>query len=281
MRGPAMVMTGIAVLVGGVTVVGGRYYMDRASARPQPVIVQAAPAPVATAKVVVAAQPLRFGMELSSQQLREVSWPVEAVPPGSASSVEDFLKGPEKRVVIAAMEANEPVLATKVTGPGQRATLSAILAPGMAAITIQVGENQGVGGLVMPGDRVNVMFTRRGAEEQMFTDVLLQNIRVLAIDHTLDQRSEKPVALRHATLEVMPQDAKRVALASSIGNLALMLRKAGEEAAGAQGKIAIKDLLPESGDPDTTAAHGRRSTTVKVTRNGKVEEYTVLTDRNR
>jgi pilus assembly protein CpaB len=179
------------------------------------------------------------------------------------------------------MEPNEPILATKVTGPGERATLSAILAPGMAAVTIQVGESNGVGGLAMPGDRVNVMFTRRASEEEMFSDMLLQNIRVLAIDHTVDQRTDKPVALRHATIEVMPQDAKRVALASSIGTLSLMLRKAGEETAGAQGKVAVKDLLPELSDPDTTANHGRRSTTVKVTRNGKVEEYTVLTDRNR
>jgi pilus assembly protein CpaB len=280
MRGPAMIMTGIAVVVGGVTVVGGRYYMDRSSTRPQPIVVQAAP-PVATARVVVAAQPLRFGMELSNQSLKEVEWPAAAVPPGASTSLADFLKGPEKRVVLAAMEPNEPILATKVTGPGERATLSAILAPGMAAVTIQVGESNGVGGLAMPGDRVNVMFTRRASEEEMFSDMLLQNIRVLAIDHTVDQRTDKPVALRHATIEVMPKDAKRVALASSIGTLSLMLRKAGEETAGAQGKVAVKDLLPELSDPDTTANHGRRSTTVKVTRNGKVEEYTVLTDRNR
>jgi pilus assembly protein CpaB len=277
MRGPALVMTGIAAVVGGVTVIGGRYYMERANNRPQPAVVAPAPAPAPTTKVVVASQPLRFGMELSTQQLKEVAWPADALPPGASTSLADFLKGPEKRVVIAAMEPNEPVLAGKVTGPGQRATLSAILSPGMTAVTIQLGEKDGVGGLVMPGDRVNVTFTRRGSEEQIFSDVLLQNIRVLAID----QRAEKPVALRHATLEVMPQDAKRVALAGTIGTLSLMLRRVGEDSAGAQGKVAVKDLLPELGDADTTASQGRRSTTVKVMRNGKAEEYTVLTDKNR
>jgi pilus assembly protein CpaB len=255
--------------------------MERANNRPQPAAVAQAPAPPPTTKVVVAAQPLRFGMELSSQQLKEVAWPADALPPGASTSLADFLKGPEKRVVLAAMEPNEPVLAGKVTGVGQRATLSAVLSPGMAAVTIQLGEKDGVGGLAMPGDRVNVMFTRRGSEEQIFSDMLLQNIRVLAIDHTIDQRADKPVALRHATIEVMPQDAKRVALATTIGTLSLMLRKAGEESVGGQGKVAVKDLLPELGDADTTASQGRRSTTVKVMRNGKAEEYTVITDRNR
>jgi pilus assembly protein CpaB len=278
MRGPALIMTGIAVLVGGVTVIGGRYYMERASARPQPVAAAPAAPQMATATVVVAAQPLRFGMELSSAQLKEVAWPAAAVPPGAASSVADFLKGPEKRVVIAAMEPNEPVLPLKVTGPGQRATLSAMLAPGMTAVTVTLSEMQGLGGMALPGDRVNVMLTRTAEKDQSFTDVLLQNVKLLAIDQVMDQRAERPLAIRHATLEVMAQDAKRVALASTVGSLSLMLRKAGEESAGAAGKVAVRDLLSE-GDADTTASHGRRQTTVKVTRNGKTEEYTVLTDK--
>jgi pilus assembly protein CpaB len=281
MRGPALIMTGIAVVVGGITVVGGRYYIERSNARPQQVVAQAAPQPVAATKVVVAAQPLRFGMELSSQQLKEVAWPVDAVPPGSASSIAEFLKGPEKRVVIAAMEPNEPVLPAKVTGPGQRAILSSMLAPGMSAVTISLSEMQGLMGLAMPGDRVNVMLTRTADQDKSYTDVLLQNVRLLAIDQVMDQRAERPLTIRNATLEVMPQDAKRVALASTVGSLSLMLRRAGEETAGALGKVGIKDLLAETADPDTTATHGRRSTTVKVTRNGKTEEYTVISDKNR
>jgi pilus assembly protein CpaB len=281
MRGPALIMTGIAVLVGGATVIGGRYYIERSNARPQPVAVAPAPKPVATATVVVAAQPLRFGMELSSAQLKEVPWPAEAVPPGTATSIQDFLKGPEKRVVLAAMEPNEPVLATKVTGPGQRATLSAVLAPGMTAVTIQLSEAQGVSGLALPGDRVNVMLTRSAEREQSYTDTLLRNVRVLAIDHVMDQRAERPLAIRNATIEVMPLDAQRVALAASVGSLSIMLRRAGEEAAGGVGRVGIKDLVAETSDADTTASHGRKSTTVKVTRNGKTEDYTVLTDKTR
>jgi pilus assembly protein CpaB len=286
MRGPAAVMTGIAVVVGAATIIGGRYYIDRSTQRAQPVAVAPTPAPLATSTVVVAAQPLRFGMELSSAQLKEVPWPADAVPPGATQTVAEFLKAPEKRMVIAAMEPNEPVLAAKVTGPGQRATLSAIISPGMTAVTVTLSEAQGVTGLAMPGDRVNVVLTRSVDKDQAYTDVLLQNVRLLAIDQIMDQRAERPLAIRNATLEVMPQDAKRVALAATVGSLSLMLRKAGEESAGAIGRVGLKDLLAGAPEPDTTASQGnanpgRRQAVVKVTRNGKTDEYAVPADKNR
>jgi len=279
MRGPALAMVGIAVVVGAVTVVGGRYYLERVSARPAPI---AAPAPqIAMATVVVAAQALRFGMELSAAQLKEIPWPADNLPAGAARTVADFLKGPEKRVVIAPMDANEPVLAGKVTGPGQRATLSAVIAPGMTGVSIPLSETQGVAGLVLPGDRVNVMLTRTLEKDESYTDTLLQDVRIIAVDQVVDQRTDKPVAIRSATVEVMPQDAKRVALATTLGSLSLMLRRAGEQSAGAVGRISAKDLLADA-EADTTASHRRRTITVKVTRGvGKTEDYTVLTDKNR
>jgi pilus assembly protein CpaB len=280
MRGSTVVMVGIAVVVGAVTVIGGRYYLDRSNQRPQPQAVAPAAPAIATTTIVVAAIPLRFGMELSTNQLKEVPWPADAAPPGAARTIAEFLKGPEKRVVLAAMDPNEPLLPSKVTGPGERATLSAIIAPGMAAVSIPLSETQGVAGLVMPGDRVNVMVTRTVDNDNSYTDVLLQNVRVVAIDQTIDQRTERPASIRSATLEVMPQDAKRVALAGAVGSLSLMLRKAGERSMGAIGRINAKDLLLEA-DADTTASHGRSTTTVKVTRNGKTDDYTVLTDRTR
>ena len=251
MRRPAVAMAGIAVVVGTVTVIGGRYYLERVSNRPAPAVAAApAPAPIAMSTVVVAAQPLRFGMELSSGQLREAAWPSDALPPGATQTIAEFLKGPEKRVVIAAMEQNEPVLSGKVTGPGQRATLSAVIAPGMTAVSIPLSETQGVAGLVLPGDRVNVMLTRTLEKEQSYTDTLLQDVRVVAVDQVIDQRSEKPSAIRSATVEVMPQDAKRVALATALGSLSLMLRRAGEQSAGAFGRVSARDLLADA-EPDT------------------------------
>jgi pilus assembly protein CpaB len=272
---------GIAVVVGGVTVIGGRYYLERVNARP------AASAPVAetvkpidTTTVVVAKQALRFGMVLTSNDLEEVQWPARAVPNGAIKTISEFLKGPEKRVVISSMEANEPVLASKVTGPGERATLSSVIAAGMTAISIPLTETQGIAGLVVPGDRVNVMLTKKLEDENGYSDVVVPNVRVVAVDQVIDQRTEKPSAIRSATLEVSPNDAKRLALAGTVGVLSLMLRKAGDNTTASAGRITTKELLSDV-SPETTASHGRVMTTIKVTRNGKVEEYSVLSGKNR
>jgi pilus assembly protein CpaB len=71
--------------------------------------------------VVVAKQALRFGTELNASMLQEVPWPSNAVPSGAYAKVQDIVSG-GRRVVLSAIEANEPVLALKITGPGQRAT---------------------------------------------------------------------------------------------------------------------------------------------------------------
>jgi len=82
--------------------------------------------PVAGDTIVVAARPLRFGVELSSSVLREIIWPEGAAPAGSFRKIEQVLAG-GRRVVLTAIEPNEPVLASKITGPGQRAALADVV----------------------------------------------------------------------------------------------------------------------------------------------------------
>ena len=131
-------------------------------------------------------------------------------------------------MVLAAIETNEPVLALKVTGPGQRATLSALVGPGMKAVTIRVNDVEGVGGFVLPGDRVDVVLTRQIEKGSASTDVVLQNVRVLAVDQSADERAAKAAVAKSVTLEVSTVEAQKVWLASSVGSLSLLLRKAGE-----------------------------------------------------
>src|SRR5262245_30368808 len=85
---------------------------------------------IATRNVVVANAPLRYGNQLAAQSLREVAWPEGAVPAGTFASIADLL-APGKRIVLSSIEPNEPILAAKITGPGQKATLSAIIQDGM------------------------------------------------------------------------------------------------------------------------------------------------------
>ena len=147
--------------------------------------------------------------------------------------------------MLAAIEANEPVLAVKITGPGQRATLSALVGPGMKAVTIRVNDVEGVGGFVLPGDRVDVVLTRTIDKGQATSEVVLQNTRVLAIDQIADERAAKAAVAKSVTLEVDTVDAQKVWLASSVGNLSLLLRKAGETAAAPTRKLTLNDLAAE------------------------------------
>src|SRR4029453_13998335 len=153
---------------------------------------------MASQTVVVAKQALLFGTELNASMLQEVPWPSNALPSGAYAKIQDIVSG-GRRVVLSAIEANEPVLALKVPGAGQRATLSALVKPGMKAVTIRVNDVEGVGGFVLPGDHVDVVLTRQVEKGNATTQVVLQNTRVLAVDQTADERAAKAtVAKGHA-----------------------------------------------------------------------------------
>jgi pilus assembly protein CpaB len=227
------------------------------------------PQPTATRMVVVASSALRFGNPLSSSNLRETPWPEGALPEGSFSSIKDMLAA-GKRIVLAPIEPNEPVLASKLTGPGQRATLSAVLHEGMKAVTVRVSDIEGVAGFVLPGDHVDILLTRR-VDKGGNTDVVLQDTRVLAIDQLADERTDKPAVVKAVTVEVDTLAAQKLTLASQVGTLSLALRKAGEAASGDQRRVSAEDL-----GRDTAPTTGpKKFSTVTVMRAGKKEEYGV------
>ena len=157
-------MMGIAAVVGAASIFAADLWLrSQASARTE------APAPVAAepkvefGRIVVAREPLRYGMPLEAARLEEIAWPQAALPPGAFSSISDLVAGGE-RVVLSPIEPNEPVLLAKLSGPNGRASLSNLLAPGMRAVTIRIDEVAGVGGFVTPGDRVDVVMTRDAGE---------------------------------------------------------------------------------------------------------------------
>lgn len=269
MRSSTIVMIGFAVVFGLLAVFIAEVWLNN-QASIQKKNMEAGKTPVATQTVVVAKTPLRFGAELNAGMLQEVAWPADARPAGAYSKIEELLTG-GRRVVLAAIEENEPVLALKVTGAGQRATLSALVRPGMKAVTVRVNDVEGVGGFVLPGDHVDVVMTRQIDKGTATTEVILQNRRVLAIDQSADERAAKAAIAKSVTLEVETVEAQKVWLASSVGNLSLLLRKAGETASAKTRKISLKDL--ENSEPSDTGNVGTK--TIVVTRASAKQEYTV------
>jgi pilus assembly protein CpaB len=252
-------MIGFAVLFGLLAVfIAQSWLNNQADARMRSL--EAQNKPLATRTIVVATKPLRFGNELTAAVLREIPWSQDAVPVGAFTSVSAVLTG-GKRVVLSPIEANEPVLALKITGAGQRATLSSLVAEGMKAVTIRVNDVEGVGGFVLPGDRVDIVMTRQVDKTQASTEIVLQNAKVLAID--------KATVAKAVTLEVATAAAQKLWLASSVGSLSLLLRKAGETTAESTRRVTLSDLdgMSEAQDTDNKK--------IVVTRGTTKQEYSV------
>ncbi len=269
MRVSTLVMIGFAVLFGLLAVFVAQSWLN-SQAEQRMKSLEAQQKPTATATIVVAGKPLRYGNELSSMSLKEMPWPNEALPAGAFNKISELTA--TRRVVLTAIETNEPVLSWKITGPGQRATLSATLQNGMKAVTVRVNDVDGVGGFVLPGDHVDVALTRQMEKGVGTTDVVLQNVRVLAIDQSADDRTDKPLIAKSVTLEVDSIAAQKLALAGTVGTLSLMLRKAGEAAADTSRRVTLSDLVSGAAPQDT------RFATIAVRRATKRDDYSVPTE---
>lgn len=193
-------------------------------------------------RIVVASQPLEFGTKLTGQNLRLQAWPQGSVPQGAFRSIPDALKN--NRVALRPIVPGEPVLASKVSGADGRATLAAILPEGMRAKTIGISAVSGVAGFVLPGTLVDVLLTRKIAgegatNEDYRSDVVLENVQVLAIDQNANDRADQPKTGKTATLAVTLYDAQRLEVAERVGALSLVLRKV-EDAAGPADGTAVQ-----------------------------------------
>lgn len=196
-------------------------------------------------RIVVASAPLEFGSRLSDQNVRLQDWPANAVPQGAFRSLPDALKN--DRVALRAMVQGEPVLASNVSGIDGRATLAALLPAGMRAVSVPVNDVRGVSGFVLPGTLVDVLLTRKipgegSTNEDMRSDVILENVQVLAIDQVADDKQADPKVARTATLAVSLFDAQRLAVAEKIGTLSLALRRI-EDSAGAAPVASAQRLV--------------------------------------
>ena len=215
-RRQSLVVLGIAVLLGLVAVYLVNAYLSGAERQQEAQAIQ-------TTRIAVARVPLEFGTRVTPQNVQFVEWPVGSVPPGSFRAIEELTPAGNSHVVLRPIAPGEPVLRSRLSGEGGRATLSALLAPDMRATAIRISDVAGVAGFVLPGDRVDVLVTRALGDEQI-TEVLLANVRVIAIDQDANENSERPSLGRTATLEVSQPDAQKLTLGQAVGNLSLILR---------------------------------------------------------
>lgn len=252
MRNTSLIILVAAVLLGLFAMLGVRGVMLNRDAG----------AKVAMTTVVVARKPLEFGNELTAEALQERQWPADAVPDGSFTKINEVV-GAERRVALRSIAVGEPVLKEKVSGFGGRAALSQVIAEGYRAVAVRISDVSGAGGFILPGDKVDILLTLSTTNDRLdtATNILLQNVRVLAIDQEADESTGGAIVAKAATIEVLPEDAQRIALATTIGTLSLSLRNTtGEEAEARPNKtIRVKDLGPAMTEEQKTVVRATAS----------------------
>jgi pilus assembly protein CpaB len=199
-------------------------------------------------QVLVASQPLEFGVVLTSQNTKLVGWPAGSVPGGAFKTsigVIDNPKGP--RVALRSMVVGEPILSSNISGTDGRASIATLLPDGMRAVAVSIDAVTGVGGMISPGDVVDVLVTREmggdGADDKdQMTDIVLEKIRVIAIDQVADEKQTDPKVAKTATLEVDAVGAQKIALAQEIGTVSLALRNVTSIEDGANMTVTQQDL---------------------------------------
>lgn len=195
---------------------------------------------VVTTPVVVAARDVAFGQELGADDLALARWPVEIAPKEHFAAL-DSVVGRVNRVPLV---AGEPVLESRLAPSGAGSGLALLIPAGYRAMTVPVNVQSGVSGFVLPGSRVDVLVSiRPESNRDPVAKMILQNVKVLAVDQQMDREDGRPVTSRAITLEVDPEEAEKLGLASTEGTLLLALRNMTDNTTNATAGATIARLL--------------------------------------
>ena len=196
------------------------------------------------ASIAVASRALAFGSPVVADDVRELAWPVKSKPQGSFANFAELAKD-GRRIVISPFVRDEPIIASKVSAPNGSASLSTVIEKGKRAVTVAVDDVRGVAGFIFPGDFVDVVLTRTNNSNGPpdFAEVILQHVKVLAIDQMAGDRQEHPMVAKAVTVEGSPEQALKILLAANVGKLSLILRQPAEVAMAPDAKITDRDLF--------------------------------------
>ena len=174
-----------------------------------------------TAVVVAAAVDIPVGTKIEATHLKAISIPAESYQAGNITEMEVVLG----RVAIQPLYGGEILIEKRLTEHVGGSPLAVVIEQGKRAVTVRVNDVIGVAGFLLPGNRVDVVSTkRRSGSRDSRSTTLLQNIRVLAVDQTVSSDKNDPVIVRAVTLEVTPQEAEKIAKATEEGQVQLTLR---------------------------------------------------------
>src|SRR5438093_9622350 len=201
-----------------------------------------APQPRDLMTVAAAAHDVAIGRRIQADDLKLVTLDRKDLPRGVFVKTSDVVD----RAVAVPIVAGEIVLNGKLAPKGSGEGLTALIEPGMRAVSVQVNEISGVSGFIQPGTRVDVLFTRTFSNGDAATITILQNVKVIAYGRQLDPSAKVDAATRPtvATLLVSQEEAQKVVLAQQRGRIQLVLRN------------GLDDKVDEFSDPIAAADLG-------------------------
>lgn len=249
MNTPRLLILGVAALAAAGAALLARGLLGGGTPK---VAAAIAPPSMSTSEVLVASTDLLPGQHLSGSQVRWQKWPRAALDANfitdrNTPTPEAAVQG---TVVRQPIVAGEPITAQKIVRTDATGAMAATLTPGMRAVSMAVTADSGAGGFILPNDRVDVILTGHAAENQSAfrTVTVLSNVRVLALDQTFkEDKDQKVLVAKTATLEVTPAQAEIVAWAQATGTLTLALRGLADSTASSLAESALANSAGATG----------------------------------
>ncbi|MDB5513572.1 MAG: Flp pilus assembly CpaB [Tardiphaga sp.] len=187
-----------------------------------------------TVDVLVAKSDIGLGQPVGAGDVQWQTWP-------AATASNNFIRRNERpdattqivgSIARSPFIAGEPIRDQKLVRADGSGFMAAILPTGMRAISTEISPETGAGGFILPNDRVDVILSKReknpdktGSNDIVNSEIILTNVRVLAIDQTIEEKNgQKVVVGKTATLELKPEQSESLARARQSGTLSLALR---------------------------------------------------------
>ena len=223
----------IAVLAVALGAGGIAAFLASGSKEPPP----PPPAPVVqmdTVEILVAKGDINMGQVVSAQDIQWQIWPTSAASAYFVRKKDqpDAIQQFTGSIARAPFVSGEPIREAKLIKANGSGFMAALLPSGMRAVSTEISPETGAGGFILPNDRVDVLLTRRDREAEKATGIeahisetILTNVRVLAIDQTIEEKNGQRVVVgKTATLELAPRQAETLAVSRQRGTLSLALR---------------------------------------------------------
>jgi pilus assembly protein CpaB len=211
--------------------------------------------------VVVAATDIQYGTKVEGRHLRVADFPPEGVPESAFRNIEEVVGS----VATVTISKGEVLVQERFAEHSTGSTLAALVTENMRAVTIRVDDVVGVAGFLLPGNRVDVLSTRKDRKtKRARTETILRDLKVLAVDQTAATQKNEPIIVRAVTLEMTPQQSEELVRAKEEGTIQLTLRNPLEQRVADVPEPAAK-RAPAVMARQSTGRRRPRSTTTTVT----------------